>query len=79
MSAEPTNQPQPSEPHIRVLKGQPTDAELAALITVLGSIGSPPPPPAPEPTRWGLPVDKLRYPVFSWQKITLQEMIHMRQ
>ncbi|CAM4159298.1 hypothetical protein MB901379_01151 [Mycobacterium basiliense] len=66
------------EPHIEVLKGRPTDQELAALVAVLGSIGGPAPPPAPEPTRWGLPVDKLRYPVFSWQRITLQEMTHMR-
>lgn len=76
---EVTEQPQPPEPHIHVLRGQPTDAELAALIAVLGSMGSPPQPPTPEPTRWGLPVDKLRYPVFSWQRITLQEMVHMRR
>ncbi|REQ76810.1 acyl-CoA carboxylase subunit epsilon, partial [Mycobacterium tuberculosis] len=24
-------------------------------------------------------VDQLRYPVFSWQRITLQEMTHMRR
>ena len=30
---------QPHEPHIQVLKGNPTDEELAALITVLGSAG----------------------------------------
>ncbi|REV48492.1 acyl-CoA carboxylase subunit epsilon, partial [Mycobacterium tuberculosis] len=23
--------------------------------------------------------DQLRYPVFSWQRITLQEMTHMRR
>lgn len=67
------------EPHIEILKGHPTDQELAALVAVLGSIGGPPPPPPPEPTRWGLPVDQLRYPVFSWQRITLQEMTHMRR
>ncbi len=60
----------PHEPHIEILKGHPSDQELAALIAVLGSISGPPPPPAPEPARWGLPVDKLRYPVFSWQRIT---------
>ena len=52
---------------------------MNALVAVLGSISGPPPPPPPEPARWGLPVDKLRYPVFSWQRITLQEMAHMRR
>jgi hypothetical protein len=66
------------EPHIEILKGKPTDQELAALIAVLGSMGNAAPAAEPEPTRWGLPVDKLRYPVFSWQRITLQEMTHMR-
>jgi hypothetical protein len=68
------------EPHIQVLKGNPTDEELAALIAVLGSVavggGE---APAPQHSRWGLPVDKLRYPVFSWQKITLLERTHMRR
>ncbi len=67
------------EPHIRILKGRPTPAELAALIAVLGSAGGAPPAAEPEPARWGLPVDKLRYPVFSWQVITLREMTHMRR
>jgi hypothetical protein len=68
------------QPHIRVLKGAPTDEELAALIAVLGSAaGGGGEPGPPERTRWGLPVDKLRYPVFSWQKITLLERTHMRR
>jgi Acyl-CoA carboxylase epsilon subunit len=69
------------EPHVHVLKGNPTDDELAALIAVLGSAsaGGGAEPGQPERTRWGLPVDKLRYPVFSWQKITLQERLHMRR
>ncbi len=69
----------PREPHIQILKGQPTDEELAALIAVLGGTTSAPEPAQPERTRWGLPVDKLRYPAFSWQRITLQERIHMRR
>ena len=69
----------PHEPHIEILKGRPTDAEVAALIAVLGSIGGAPSPAEPEPTRWGLPVDKLRYPAHSWQVITLREMTHMRR
>jgi hypothetical protein len=74
-----TAAPGPHEAHIQVIKGQPTDQELAALLAVLGTIGSVSPPPEPEPARWGLPVDKLRYPIFSWQRITLQEMTHMRR
>jgi acyl-CoA carboxylase epsilon subunit len=67
-------------PHLQVLKGNPTDEELAALVAVLGSaaVGAGE-PGQPEQTRWGLPVDKLRYPVFSWQKITLLERLHMRR
>lgn len=71
--------PHPHDPHIEILNGRPTDQELAALVAVLGSIGGAPPAAEPEPARWGLPVDKLRYPVFSWQRITLQEMTHMRR
>jgi len=68
--------PDAHEPHIQVLKGNPTDEELAALIAVLGSAaGGGGDPGPPEHSRWGLPVDKLRYPVFSWQKITLLERL----
>ncbi|OBK17310.1 acyl-CoA carboxylase subunit epsilon [Mycobacterium asiaticum] len=78
-AAEAPEAPQPHEPHIQVLKGEPTVEELGALIAVLGTIGGGTAPPPPEPARWGLPVDKLRYPVYSWQRITLQEMVHMRR
>jgi hypothetical protein len=68
------------DPHIEVLKGNPTDEELAALIAVLGSAGGGAGEAGPgERNRWGLPVDKLRYPIFSWQKITLLERTHMRR
>jgi hypothetical protein len=71
---------QAHEPHIKVLKGEPTAEELAALIAVLGSAaGGGGEPGPPDHSRWGLPVDKLRYPVFSWQKITLLERMHMRR
>jgi hypothetical protein len=74
---------QPFEPDIQVLKGQPTDQELAALVAVLGSARGGAPqlnqPGQPERNRWGLAVDKLRYPVFSWQSITLRERTHMRR
>ena len=69
----------PHEPHIQVLKGKPTDEEVAALIAVLGGAGGGGGEPGqPEPTRWGLPVDKLRYSVLSWQRITLLQRTHMR-
>lgn len=69
-----------NEPHIQVLNGEPTEKELAALIAVLGSIGGGARERGePEHNRWGLPVDRLRYPVFSWQKITLVERTHMRR
>lgn len=74
-----TDTQHPHAPHIEILKGRPSPAELAALIAVLGSAGGAPPAGEPEPARWGLPVDKLRYPVFSWQVITLLEMTHMRR
>lgn len=72
--------PEAHEPHIQVLSGNPTDEELAALIAVLGSaVGGRSEAAPPEHSGWGLPVDKLRYPAFSWQKITLLERIHMRR
>jgi hypothetical protein len=68
------------EPHIRVLKGQPTDDDVAALIAVLSSAGGGPKAPVQqEDSRWGLPVDKLRYSIFSWQKLTLAQRTHMRR
>ena len=68
------------EPHIEVLRGNPTDDELAALVAVLGTLGGGATEAAPPGSnRWGLPVDKLRYPEFSWQLITLRERVHMRR
>jgi hypothetical protein len=70
---------QPHAPHIQVLKGRPTDAEVAALIAVLGSaVGGGGEPAPPVFSRWGLPVDKLRYAVHSWQRLTLVQRTHMR-
>jgi Acyl-CoA carboxylase epsilon subunit len=70
---------QPHEPHIQVLKGNPTDEEVAALIAVLGSAGGGGEVGQPEITRWGLPVDRLRYSIFSWQKLSLVQRTHMRR
>ena len=70
---------QTHEPHIQILKGRPTVEELAALIAVLGSAGSAPPPEQPESTRWGLPVDKLRYAISNYQRVTMQQRLLMRR
>jgi Acyl-CoA carboxylase epsilon subunit len=65
---------------IRVERGNPTDEELAALVAVLGSAAGGQAEPAPtERNLWGHPVDKLRYAVFSWQRVTLQERTHLRR
>jgi hypothetical protein len=72
--------PHAHEPHIQVLKGKPTDEELAALVAALGVVGGGVPEPAePERTRWGLPVDRLRYAMSNYQRLTLQQMTHMKQ
>ena len=73
------DEPEHAVPEIRVLKGSPTDAELAALVTVLAVAGATPEPSAQELNLWGHPVDKLRYPVTSWQRVTLLERTHMRR
>ena len=69
-----------SETAIRVLKGNPTDAEIAAVVTVLAGLGGASPESGPsERNLWGHPVDKLRYPFTSWQRITLLERTHIRR
>ena len=68
------------DPHIRVIKGEPTDEELAAVIAVLASASSAPAEPREaEQNLWGHPVDRLRYTTFSWQRVTLLERTHMRK
>lgn len=68
------------EAHIRVERGQPTDEELAALVAVLGNAAARTPEPGPaERNLWGHPVDKLRYAIFSWQRMTLLGRTHMRR
>ena len=70
----------PHELHIQIHKGRHTDVELAALIAVLGCVGGAAAEPEQPPhTRWGLPVDKLRFAVTNNQRITLQERVHMQR
>jgi Acyl-CoA carboxylase epsilon subunit len=79
-SAMPDETQHPHEPHIQILKGEPTDEELAALMAVLGGIaGGAPEPEHPERTRWGLPVDRLRYAMSNFQRVTMQQRLHMQQ
>ena len=72
--------PHAHDPHIKVLKGDPTPEELAAVIAVLASgSGAPAEPREAEENLWGHPVDRLRYTTFSWQRVTLLERTHMRK
>ena len=69
-----------SVPEIKILKGNPTDEDLAALVTVLAGSGGGSPKPGPqELNRWGLPIDQLRYSLISWQRITQVERAHLRR
>ena len=72
--------PEHPAPEIRVLKGEPTDEELAAVVTVLAAAGGGASEPGPQELNlWGHPVDKLRYGVTSWQRVTLLERTHVRR
>lgn len=69
-------------PHaeIAIERGKPTDHELAALVAVLGTAtGATTEPLVVDRNLWGHPVDKLRYSVFSWQRVTLLERTHLRR
>lgn len=64
----------------QVVKGQPSVEEIAALVTVLAGAGGGHPEPGPQELNpWGHPVDKLRYDVSSWQRVTLLARTHMRR
>ena len=72
--------PPSPDPHFQILKGQPTVAEIAALVTMLAGAGGNAGEPGPQELNpWGHPVDKLRYDVSSWQTVTLLERTHMRR
>ena len=73
------DEPEHGIPEIRVLKGEPTDEELAAGVTVLAAAGGGSEPGPQELNLWGHPVDKLRYNVTSWQRVTLLERTHVRR
>ena len=71
---------QASVPEIKIVRGRPSDEEVAALVIVLAGAGGGTPEVGPqELNRWGHPVDGLRYSVCSWQTMTLVERTHMRR
>ena len=73
------DEPAHDAPEIRIVKGHPTDAEVAAVVTVLAAAGQTSEPGPQELNLWGHPVDKLRYPITSWQRVTLLGRTHMRR
>lgn len=65
---------------IKVVKGEPTVAELAALVAVLSAATGGRVEPGPQELNlWGHPVDKLRFSPISWQLVTLFERTYMRR
>jgi hypothetical protein len=70
----------PSPPEFKILKGSPTDAEVAALVTVLSTAGGGHAEPGPQELNlWGHPMNKLRYGIASWQRVTLLERARLRR
>ena len=77
---ETTETTEATEPAIRIVKGNPTDADIAAVVTVLAGLGGGAAEPGPiERNLWGHPVDKLRYPLTSWQRVSMLERTHLRR
>ena len=66
--------------HLKIVKGEPTADELAALVAVLSAATGGVVEPGPQELNlWGHPVDKLRFSPISWQLVTLVERTHMRR
>ena len=55
-----TGSHEPSRPHLRVVRGDPTPEELAALVTVVASLGGGEEPPAGPVSEWSAPHRKVR-------------------
>jgi hypothetical protein len=69
----------PVAPLFQVVKGNPSDEELAALVTVLASASGGGAAEAGDRNDWGHPVSKLRYAYTSWQLVTLVERTFIRR
>ncbi|MFI7679586.1 acyl-CoA carboxylase subunit epsilon [Actinophytocola sp. NPDC049390] len=50
-------------PHLRVVRGNPTDEEIAALITVVSTLHPPEEPPPPPRSAWSNREPLLRRPL----------------
>ncbi len=67
-------------PMFQVLKGNPTDEDIAALVTVLAAASGGAGDAGPgDRNLWGHPVSKLRFAVTSWQLTTLVERTYVRR
>ncbi len=64
---------------MKVLRGQPSAEDMAVLMAVLGAAGGVADAGSRDRNLWGHPADKLRYSIFSWQRVTLLERTHMRR
>ena len=69
----------PTVPEIRILKGNPSDEDLAVLVCVLAWGRGTAEPGPQELNLWGHPVDKLRYSSVSWQRVTQVGRTHVRR
>jgi len=69
----------PVAPLFQVVKGNPSDEELAALVTVLASASGGGAAEAGDRNDWGHPVSKLRYAYTSWQRVTLVDRTFIRR
>lgn len=78
MSAE---ESEPAVTEIKIVRGNPTDEEVAALVIVLaGASGGGQVDEGPQiRDLWGHPADKLRYAAISWERITRVERTHLRR
>lgn len=61
---DPESTPEQRRALFRVVRGEPTDAELAALTVVLAAASASGPPEAPTPgDRWSDPANRMRGPL----------------
>ena len=50
----------PAAPLLRVVRGDPSDEELAALVAVVATAGSPTPSPVTSPSNWAASARRAR-------------------
>ncbi len=61
MSDDPTDAAEPAKPFLTIVTGNPSDAEIAALVGIFASAGSSGAPADTGPRNlWGTPADRLR-------------------